>query len=159
MRLFQLTIFLAAFLLFQVELIVGKRILPWFGGASAVWITCMLFFQVALLAGYFYGHLLNSVRLRKQAVLHGLLLTASFLVLFAQFSPWRSSVVLHSSWKPQGHGNPFAQVLTLLGVSVGLPFLVLASTAPLLQSWWRQLYPQRSPYRLYAVSNFGSLLG
>lgn len=159
MRLFQLTILLAAYLLFQVELIVGKRILPWFGGASAVWITCMLFFQVTLLAGYFYGHLLNSVRLRKQAVLHCLMLIASFLVLFAQLSPWRSSVVLHSSWKPQGHGNPFAQVLTLLGVNIGLPFLVLASTAPILQSWWRQLYPQRSPYHLYAVSNFGSLLG
>lgn len=159
MRLFQLTILLAAFLLFQVELIVGKRILPWFGGASAVWITSMLFFQVTLLAGYFYGHLLNGVRPRKKAMLHCLLLIASFLVLFVQFSPWRSSLVTQTSWKAQGHGNPFAEVFTVLAVSIGLPFLALASTAPLLQSWWRQLYPHSSPYRLYAVSNFGSLLG
>ena len=159
MLIFTLTIFLGALLLFQVELIIGKYILPWFGGTSAVWITCMLFFQVLLLGGYAYGHLLDRGHPRAQTRLHRLLLLLSLLVLAAQFLLWRSPLILDSSWKPRAQGNPLLQILTLLAVSVGLPYLVLASTAPLLQSWWRRLYPQRSPYRLYAVSNFGSFLG
>jgi spermidine synthase len=162
MPIFSLTIFLGALLLFQVELIIGKYILPWFGGTSAVWITCMLFFQVLLLGGYAYGHLLDShgrSRVRAQTLLHRLLLLVSLLVLAGQFILWHSPLILDASWKPRAEGNPLLQILTLLAVSVGLPYLVLASTAPLLQSWWRRLYPQRSPYRLYAVSNFGSFLG
>ncbi len=159
MLIFTLTIFLGALLLFQVELIIGKYILPWFGGTSAVWITCMLFFQVLLLGGYAYGHLLDRGHPRAQTRLHRLLLLISLLVLAAQFLLWRSPLILDSSWKPRAQGNPLLQILMLLAVSVGLPYLVLASTAPLLQSWWRRLYPQRSPYRLYAVSNFGSFLG
>ncbi len=161
MLIFTLTIFLGALLLFQVELIIGKYILPWFGGTSAVWITCMLFFQVLLLGGYAYGHLLDRARehARSQTRLHQFLLLISLLVLAAQFFLWHSPLILDASWKPRAGGNPLLQILTLLAVSVGLPFLVLASTAPLLQSWWRRLYPERSPYRLYAVSNFGSFLG
>jgi spermidine synthase len=154
-----LTILLGAFLLFQVELIIGKCILPWFGGASAVWITCMLFFQVGLLGGYLYGHLLDRSRVRTQSLLHRFLLFVSVLTLVAQFLLWHTPLILDASWKPQAQGNPFVQVLALLGVSVGLPYLVLASTAPLLQTWWRRLYPNRSPYRLYAFSNLGSFLG
>ena len=156
---FTFTIFLGALLLFQVELIIGKTILPWFGGTSAVWITCMLFFQVLLLAGYAYGHALDRARARAQTRLHQLLLLATIAVLAAQFSLWHSPLILDPSWKPRADGNPLLQILTLLAVSVGLPYLVLASTAPLLQSWWRRLYPHRSPYPLYAVSNFGSFLG
>jgi len=160
MLIFTLTIFLGALLLFQVELIIGKYILPWFGGTSAVWITCMLFFQVLLLGGYAYGHLLDSrARAAAQTRLHRPLLLISLLVLAGQFILWHSPLILDASWKPRADGNPLLQILTLLAVSVGLPYLVLASTAPLLQSWWRRLYPQRSPYRLYAVSNFGSFLG
>src|SRR5580704_562537 len=159
MLIFSFTIFLGALLLFQVELIIGKTILPWFGGTSAVWITCMLFFQMALLAGYAYGHALDHARTRAQTRLHQLLLGATVVVLGAQFFLWHSPLILDASWKPRAGGNPLLQILTLLAVSVGLPYLVLASTAPLLQSWWRRLYPQRSPYRLYAVSNFGSFLG
>jgi hypothetical protein len=160
MLIFTLTIFLGALLLFQVELIIGKYILPWFGGTSAVWITCMLFFQVLLLGGYAYGHLLDSrARAGAQTRLHRLLLLISLLALAAQFILWHSPLILDASWKPRADGNPLLQILTLLAVSVGLPYLVLASTAPLLQSWWRRLYPQRSPYPLYAVSNFGSFLG
>src|ERR1700733_4517780 len=159
MLIFTLTIFLGALLLFQVELIIGKYILPWFGGTSAVWITCMLFFQVLLLGGYAYGHLLDRGHPRAQTRLHRLLLLISLLALAAQFLLWHSPLILDSSWKPRAQGNPLLQILTLLTVSVGLPYLVLASTAPLLQSWWRRLYPQRSPYPLYAVSNFGSFLG
>src|SRR5579862_6061850 len=159
MLIFTLTIFLGALLLFQVELIIGKTILPWFGGTSAVWITCMLFFQVVLLAGYAYGHALDRARTRAQTRLHQLLLVATVVALAAQVFLWHSPLILDASWKPSAGGNPLLQILTLLAVSVGLPYLVLASTAPLLQSWWRRLYPQRSPYRLYAVSNFGSFLG
>ena len=154
-----LTILLGAFLLFQVELIISKCILPWFGGASAVWITCMLFFQVGLLAGYCYGHFLDRARPRTQSLLHQCLLGVSLLTPVVQFFLWHTPLILDSSWKPHGHGNPFLQVLTLLAVSVGPPYLALASTAPVLQSWWRRLYPHRSPYRLYALSNFGSFLG
>ena len=162
MLIFSLTIFLGALLLFQVELIIGKYILPWFGGTSAVWITCMLFFQVLLLGGYAYGHLLDArgrARVRAQTRLHRLLLLLSLLVLATQFILWHSPLILDANWKPRAEGNPLLQILTLLTVSVGVPYLVLASTAPLLQSWWRRLYPQHSPYRLYAVSNFGSFLG
>lgn len=160
MLIFSLTIFLGALLLFQVELIIGKYILPWFGGTSAVWITCMLFFQVLLLGGYAYGHLLDSrARAGAQTRLHRLLLLISLLVLGVQLFLWHSPLILDASWKPRAEGNPLLQILTLLAVSVGLPYLVLASTAPLLQSWWRRLYPNYSPYPLYAVSNFGSFLG
>src|SRR5215469_223689 len=153
------TILLGAFLLFQVELIIGKCILPWFGGASAVWITCMLFFQIALLGGYLYAHLLDKASIGKQSRRHGAFLMASLLTLAIQFFLWHTPLILDPSWKPRSGGIPFLQVLTLLGVSVGLPYIVLTSTAPLLQSWWRRLYPSRSPYRLYALSNFGSFLG
>jgi hypothetical protein len=159
MPIFTVTILLSAILLFQVELIIAKHILPWFGGTSAVWITCMLFFQVMLLAGYAYGHLLHRLQLRTQSRIHRLMLVASLSTLVGQFALWHSPLVLDSSWKPRASGNPFSQVLVLLAVSVGLPFLVLASTAPILQAWWRRIYPHRSPYRLYAVSNFGSFLG
>jgi hypothetical protein len=160
MLIFSLTIFLGALLLFQVELIIGKYILPWFGGTSAVWITCMLFFQVLLLGGYAYGHLLDSrARAAAQTRLHRLLLLISLLVLGSQFFLWHSPLILDANWKPRAEGNPLLQILILLAVSVGLPYLVLASTAPLLQSWWRRLYPNHSPYPLYAVSNFGSFLG
>jgi spermidine synthase len=159
MPIFRLTILLGALLLFQVELIIGKHILPWFGGTSAVWITCMLFFQITLLAGYGYGHLLERCQPRTQGRIHFLLMFASVLTLLGQFLFWHTPLILDSSWKPQARGNPLSHVLVLLAVSVGLPFLVLASTAPILQSWWRRIYVNRSPYRLYAVSNFGSFLG
>lgn len=159
MQIYILTVFLGALLLFQVELIIGKYILPWFGGASAIWITCMLFFQAALLAGYAYGHVLDRAGARAQSRLHRILLFVSVLVLMAQAMVWHSPLTLDSRWKPDAQGNPVLQIFILLIVSVGFPYFVLASTAPLLQTWWRRMYPGRSPYRLYAVSNFGSFLG
>ncbi len=159
MPIFTLTVFLGALLLFQVELIIGKYILPWFGGASAIWITCMLFFQAVLLAGYAYGHALDRAGARVQSRLHRFLLFISVLVLIGQFLLWHSPLTLDSSWKPGPQGNPVIQIFVLLIVSVGFPYFVLAATAPLLQTWWRRIYPGRSPYRLYAVSNFGSFLG
>ncbi|MBZ5660669.1 MAG: hypothetical protein LAO08_09700 [Acidobacteriia bacterium] len=159
MLIFTLTVFLGALLLFQVELIIGKYILPWFGGASAIWITCMLFFQAVLLAGYAYGHVLDRAGARAQSRLHRVFLFVSVLVLGAQVVLWHSPLTLDSSWKPGAQGNPVIQIFVLLIVSVGFPYFVLAATAPLLQTWWRRIYPGHSPYRLYAVSNFGSFLG
>jgi hypothetical protein len=147
---FAVAIFTSAFLLFQVQPIISKYILPWFGGAPAVWTTCMLFFQAVLFCGYLYAHLSQRfLRPKWQAALHlGLLV---FAVLLLPIEP-------SERWKPQDSNNPVGQILMLLGVTVGLPYFLLSSTGPLLQSWFSRAYQHRSPYRLYALSNIGSLL-
>jgi hypothetical protein len=145
-----LAIFLGAFLLFQVQPLIGKFILPWFGGGPAVWTTCMLFFQVLLLAGYSYAHLLQTrlVR-RRQAMVHIALLAAAAAVL---------PILPDADWKPVATADPTGSILLLLAASVGLPYLMLATTSPLIQAWFSVAHPGRSPYRLYALSNLGSLL-
>ena len=150
MTLYALTIFVSAFLLFQVQPLIGKFVLPWFGSSPAVWTVAMLFFQVALLAGYAYAHLIAS-RLpgRVQAGVHGALLVAALLLL---------PITPAEAWKPAGAESPTLRILLLMTASIGAPFLLLASTSPLLQQWAARTRPDRSPYRLYAVSNAGSLL-
>ncbi len=147
---FALTIFSGAFLLFQVQPLIGKYILPWFGGSPNVWTTCMLFFQTLLLAGYAYAHF-STTRLKPktQALLHIVLLVVALLLM---------PITPSESWKEHLDGNPTVRVLLLLTASVGLPYLVLSATGPLLQSWFGQVRPGVSPYRLYALSNVGSLL-
>ncbi len=156
---FGLTIFLSAFLLFWVQLLLGKYVLPWFGGAPAVWTTCMLFFQVLLLGGYIYAHVLNSSRLspRTQIYVHCVLLLASLVWLACASTAWNSPLTPGPNWKPNGADNPVWHIVALLSVSVGLPYFVLSSTGPLLQSWYSGIH-KGSPYRLYALSNFGSFL-
>ena len=149
---FAATILLSAFLLFQVQPLISKFILPWFGGCPAVWTTCMLFFQVVLFAGYSYAHLVGSrLTLRGQAIVQVVLLLAAVVLV----------AVLHitpdASWKPAGSAAPAGRILLLLLVTVGLPYFVLSTTSPLVQVWFSRTYPGRSPYRLYALSNFGSL--
>ena len=154
------TTFLSAFLLFMVQLMLGKRILPWFGGTPAVWTTCMLFFQVALLVGYAYAHgLAERLRLRHQALLHVALcgLAVAWLALWAQ--RWGVPLLADDSWKPAAGDDPQARILWLLLIGVGLPFIVLSTTSPLLQKWHSLAGHGESSYRLYAVSNIGSLLG
>ena len=147
---FALTIFTGAFLLFQVQPLVGKYILPWFGGGPGVWTTCMLFFQMLLLGGYAYAHAVSRhLKPRTQAVLHLVLLAAALASL---------PITPGDAWKPTSDGNPAWQILTLLLVSLGLPYLVLSATGPLMQEWFRRSVPGASPYRLYALSNVGSLL-
>jgi SAM-dependent methyltransferase len=148
--LYACTIFLSAFLLFQVQPVIAKIILPWFGGTAAVWTTCMLFFQTALLGGYLYSHW-TATRLatRAQAALHGLLLMMSLFAL---------PVTPGDSWKPTGTENPTVQILLLLAGTVGLPYLLLSTTGPLVQSWYARAFPGASPYRLFALSNIGSML-
>jgi SAM-dependent methyltransferase len=151
MTLYAATIFLGAFLLFVLQPAIAKAILPWFGGTAAVWTTCLLFFQAGLLLGYLYAE--RSARLlspRRQGALHALLLLASCVVL---------PVVLDPSWKPAGQDDPVWRILGLLAVTVGVPYLVLSATNPLLQAWYAGAHGGRLPWALYAVSNAGSLLG
>lgn len=147
---FLIAIFLGAFLLFQVQPMMAKAILPWFGGAQAVWTTCMLFFQVLLLCGYLYAHLI-STRLRPgaQVAMHFSLLMLSFVFI---------RILPSEAWRPAGGGSPELRILLLLSASVGLPFFVLSATSPLVQAWYRLSAPGRSPYRLYSLSNTGSML-
>ncbi len=144
------TIFAGAFLLFQVQPLIGKYILPWFGGGPGVWTTCLMFFQVMLLAGYAYAHFTARwLRPRAQALAHVVLLAAAVALL---------PITPSEAWKNLANGNPTLQILELLTVCLGLPYFVLASTGPLLQHWFSLTQPGRSPYRLYALSNTGSLL-
>ena len=148
---FRLTIFLSAFLLFQVQPLAGKHILPWFGGSPAVWTTCMLFFQVGLLVGYGYAHWLIGWQVRRfQGRIHLFLLIGSLLFL---------PIVFHDTWKPVGADAPIWHILALLFITIGGPYFVLSTTGPLLQAWYSKIHPDSSPYRLYALSNAGSLLG
>ena len=145
------TIFVSAFLLFQVQPIIGKMILPWFGGSASVWTTCLLFFQALLLAGYLYAHaIVRYLSPRQQSLVHIALLIASIAVL---------PIGLADSWKPTGNEDPTGRILGLLGASVGLPYLLLSTTGPLLQAWFARERPGTVPYRLFALSNFGSMLG
>src|SRR4051812_466296 len=153
------SVLLSSFLLFQVELIIGKFLLPWFGGAPAVWITCLLFFQVILLAGYAYAHALASTRPRSQAGIHLTLLSISLLLLALAAMYGRTPITPSASWRPLTLDHPTWKVLELLAASIGIPFLLLSATAPLLQSWFATARPSDDVYRLYALSNFGSLLG
>lgn len=145
------TIFLSALLLFQVEPLIGKIILPWFGGVAAVWTVCLLFFQAVLLLGYLYAHLLTRhFDSRAQGWIHTALLAASLLML---------PILPKNSWKPSGPEHPALHILEVLALAVGLPFLVLSTTSPLLQAWWASAKKDAGVYRFYALSNAGSLLG
>ncbi len=159
-RVFAATVFLSAFLLFQSQLIIAKYLLSWFGGTPAVWTTCMFFFQVLLLAGYAYSHLISRrLSPRSQAVAHAGLLVLSLALLLALARHWPAPILPGTGWKPVGSQTPVLDLLQLLMVSVGLPFFLLSTTSPLLQAWYQRAAPDASPYRLYALSNLGSLLG
>ncbi len=151
MLLYASTIFLSAFLLFQIQPMIAKMILPWFGGSAAVWITAMLFFQTALLGGYLYAHwAVKKLSSRMQTAVHGALLLASLL-----FLPVAPSL----SWRPEGSEEPVLRILGLLSVSIGLPYFLLSSTSPLIQAWYSRKKREALPYRLFALSNLASLLG
>jgi spermidine synthase len=145
------TIFLSSFLLFLVQPLIARLILPWFGGSAAVWTTCMLFFQALLLAGYAYAHYLEKKlpHSRLQPLVHIALLVAAVAML---------PIAPAESWKPSGTDEPISRILLLLAASVGLPYLLVASTSPLLQAWFARARPGANPYRLFAISNLASLL-
>ncbi|MBI2823721.1 MAG: fused MFS/spermidine synthase [Planctomycetia bacterium] len=146
---YAITIFWSAFLLFLVQPMLGKQILPWFGGTPAVWTTCLLFFQVLLLGGYLYAHGLTAwLKPRAQAVVHLAVLAASL---------WFLPIATDPAYRARVEGSPTWQILALLTFTVGAPYFILSTTGPLLQSWFAHTH-ERSPYRLYALSNVGSLL-
>jgi hypothetical protein len=150
MLVFAATIFLSAFLLFQVQPLIAKFILPWFGGAPNVWTTCMLFFQLVLLGGYLYADLISRfARPKAQAIIHGICLLVSLAFL---------PIIPADVWRPEGTESPTLRILMLLLVSIGLPYFMLSTTGPLVQSWFGRRYQGRSPYRLFALSNAGSML-
>ena len=159
MPIYAATIFVSAFLLFQIEPMIAKYLLPWFGGTAMVWTTCLLFFQTLLLAGYACAHLIGTrLAPRRQAIAH-LGLIAICLIAMALLAMFSNSPILPGAgWKPMRVQFPVLRILVVLGLSIGLPYFVLSATAPLLQSWFARIYPASSAYRLYALSNFGSLL-
>ncbi|HET9837136.1 MAG TPA: hypothetical protein VFR84_02800, partial [Candidatus Angelobacter sp.] len=157
--LYAAAIFLSSSLLFLVEPMAGKRLLPLLGGSAAVWTTCLVFFQSALLLGYLCAHwIATQLRPRSQALAYGFLLLLSLAQIALNLNPH-----LHAST-----GRPIASVLVVLSGLIGVPFLVLSATSSLLQAWYARgpanidqtTTPEaaRPPYRLFAVSNFGSLL-
>jgi hypothetical protein len=132
-----------------VQPIIAKQILPWFGGSAAVWTTCLVFFQSVLLAGYAYADLTMRLGARRQAILH-----VGLLALSLAFLP----ILASSGWKPQGSEQPVLRILLLLLVTIGLPYFLLSSTTPLLQSWYWRRFHSAVPYRLFALSNLASLI-
>ena len=162
MILYGITIVTSAFLLFLVQPIIAKQILPWFGGSAAVWTMCVVFFQAALLAGYAYAHGLTRRSSRTQTLLHIALLALSVVAL---------PIIASSAWKPTPGSDPTWRILGLLAATIGLPYFLLSSTGPLIQKWFvgdcgaddpassRSASRSASVYRLFALSNFGSLVG
>ncbi len=149
MLLYAFTILVSAFLLFQVQPVIAKIILPWFGGSAAVWTTCLLFFQMALLLGYLYAHaVVRYLRPRAQMLLHSglLLVSAAALPIYPSLAR-----------KPAGTEQPTLAILGLLAITVGLPYFMLATTGPLIQAWYARRFKTSMPYRLYALSNAGSM--
>jgi SAM-dependent methyltransferase len=150
MLVYAVTIFLSAFLLFQVQPLVAKFILPWFGGSAAVWSAALLFFQLLLLGGYLYAHcLIRYLKPKHQLYVHAPLLLISLATL---------PIIPADRWKPEGGGDPTFQILALLAATIGLPYMILSATSPLLQAWYVRTHEGVIPYRLFALSNFGSML-
>ena len=142
--------FLSAFLLFLVQPLISKYILPWFGGTASVWTMAMLFFQTTLLLGYIYAHLISKyLSPKKQAVIHLSLLFVSLALL---------PILPGSSLKPGSNDNPILHIMILLSISVGLQAIILSATSPLIQTWIAKIKTEKSPYQLYALSNAGSLI-
>jgi hypothetical protein len=157
---FAVCIFLSAFLLFQIQPIISKTLLPWFGGTQAVWSSAMLFFEVALTGGYAYANWLVRRRTsRKQTLIHLSLMAISVCLVIFLWVIWPSPITPAADLKPQTGTAPLLYILFLLTISVGLPFFVLSTNSPLMQAWFSLKNPGRSPYWLYALSNIGSLIG
>jgi len=150
MLLYAAAISCSAFLLFLVQPIIAKQILPWFGGTAAVWTTCLVFFQTTLLLGYFYSDwTTRKLTPRTQLIVHGVLLAVAIVLL---------PIIPDAAWKPAGDESPSLRIILLLAATIGLPYFLLSTTSPLIQAWFARTYPNSSPYRLFALSNLASML-
>lgn len=156
--LFAATIFLSSFLLFQVQPLIGKHILPFYGGSSAVWVTAMFFFMVALAVGYVYALLLSKLRPLYQGAVHGLMILAASVSLYIHGAVWPSAITPEVSDITISFTDPVVAVFLTLLLTIGLPFALLSSTSSLLQLWYGEL-SGKEPFSLYSISNIGSLLG
>lgn len=154
---FAVCIFLSAFLLFQIQPIISKTLLPWFGGTPAVWSTTMFFFELVLTGGYAYANWL--IKQKKQTLIHLVLVGFSAILLIFMAIIWPSPITPSADWRTVNNTIPVLNIFFLLTISVGLPFFVLSTNSPLMQAWFSQRDPGKSPYWLYALSNIGSLLG
>lgn len=151
-------VFLGAFLLFQIQPLIGKYLLPWFGGASAFWVSCLLFFQLVLLGGYAYAHFLQRLKPRQQALLHCILLVLALLGSLGCVFAWGSPILPSIDWRPEQHGQPIRHIFLLLLISIGSAYFLLSASTSLLQAWFHRVEPTKSPYVFYVVSNTASLL-
>jgi hypothetical protein len=158
MAYFLFSIFLSAFLLFQIQPMIARTILPWFGGTSAVWSTVQMFFQVLLTVGYAYANWLSG-KGRSREIVHLVLLSVSLGLMLVLGLAWKSPITPDASWKPVQSGFPVWDICKLLLISVGLPYFLISTNSPLMQAWFHRNFPERTAYRLYALSNVGSLLG
>ena len=157
MHRYSIVVFLSAFLLFQVQPLIAKVILPWFGGTASVWNTCMMFFQIVLLLGYLYSHGLRTLFKPKTSwIVHSIVLLLALVML---------PVLPSDELKPESYGSLSGEIVKVLAFSCGIPFFILATTGPLIQAWQSVSHggnpeseSSTSPYRLYALSNIGSLL-
>lgn len=148
---FAIAIFIGAFLLFQIQPMIAKMILPWFGGSAAVWITCMVFFSFYCFAGIFTLIFLTKIfTLKPQTIIHLILLIISLFLL-----PVKPLVKFISN----SHDMPVREIIKLLTLSLGLPYFLLSTTSPLMQSWYSYVRQEAFPYRLFSLSNGASLLG
>ncbi|MFN7133145.1 MAG: ferrichrome ABC transporter permease, partial [Myxococcales bacterium] len=156
---FAVTIFVSAFLLFLVQPLIGRVILPWFGGSAGVWTTCMMFFQALLVGGYAYSHLsIAKLRPRAQALLHLSLIGLACGLVLWRTGTWGSALIPDASLKPADSHDAPLRIALLLAATVGVPYFVLSTTGPLIQAWYGRLQAGDRAYRLYALSNVGSLL-
>jgi hypothetical protein len=155
---FIISIFLSAFLLFQIQPMIARYILPWFGGVPAVWSTVQMFFQIMLTIGYAYADWVSKPGCKRERW-HILFLCLSVIGILILGWFWRSPITPGNDWKPSPEAMPVLEIIKLLTISVGLPYFLLASNSPLVQAWFHRLFPNQTAYRLYAVSNIGSLLG
>ncbi len=153
------TVVLSAFLLFMVQPLIGKVILPWFGGSAGVWSSVLFFFQFVLLLGYTYSFIISAyVDRRKQIYVHSGVVALSFLMLLLGTLGAGLPLIPSAHLKPASGTSPIIRILIILGSSVGFPYFVLSTTGPLLQSWYAADMPDRTPYWLYALSNGGSFV-
>ncbi len=158
--LFGLAAFLGAFLLFLVQPFMGKVLTPLFGGGAGVWITCLVFFQAALMGGYGLAHgIATLIPRRRQPIAYGITALMVALGLSWAASNAGAPLLVSEAWRSAKAVYPALRTLWLLSLSAGPLFVLLASTAPLVQAWYAKVHPDASPYRLYALSNAGSLLG
>ena len=150
--------FLGAFLLFMIQPVIGKYLLPWFGGSPSVWTTCLLFFQILLLGGYAYAHFLQRLESRRQTAVHLLLLLSAVAAGVALYMKWGSPILPAPSLKPSADVSPVWSIFQLLLISIGLAYFLLSTSASLLQAWFHKIAPAKSVYFFYIISNTASLL-